>query len=94
MNVQQAPRTSGLAITSMICGILGLIIPYLGFILAIIAIVFGSIAIHQTGSQPNLGGRGMAIAGLVLGILAIALWAILISLIAAFGIATESNYSW
>jgi len=88
------PRTSGLAITSMICGILGIVIPYLGFILAVLAIVFGAIAIHQTGSQPNLGGRGMAIAGLVLGILAIAMWVIIISLVAAFGVATDSSYNW
>jgi len=92
MSVTQPPRTSGLAITSMICGILGIIIPYLGFILAILGIVFGAIAIHQTGSQPNLGGRGMAIAGLVLGIIAIALWAIVISLVAAFGVATTTSY--
>jgi hypothetical protein len=34
----------------------------------ILAIIFGGVAINQTGKNPNLSGRGMAIAGLILGI--------------------------
>ena len=53
-------RTSGMAIASLILGILGI---------SILAIIFGAIGISQTGKDPNLKGRGMAVAGLVLGIL-------------------------
>jgi len=53
-------RTSGMAIASLILGILGV---------SLLAIIFGAIGINQTGKDPNLKGRGMAVAGLVLGIL-------------------------
>ncbi len=72
-------RTSGLAIASLVCGICGLVIPWVGFILSVLAIVFGGVAISQTRKDPSLGGRGMAIAGLVCGIVAISLWVILIA---------------
>ena len=54
----KAKRTSGLAVASLVLGILGI---------WILAIIFGGIAISQTGKDPNLSGRGMAIAGLILG---------------------------
>jgi len=62
--IQGAPeqRTSGLAIASLVLGILGI---------SILAIIFGGIAISQTGKNPNLSGRGMAIAGFILGIVGI-----------------------
>lgn len=53
-----AKRTSGLAVASLVLGILGI---------WILAVIFGGIAISQTGKDPNLSGRGMAIAGLILG---------------------------
>jgi hypothetical protein len=52
-------RTSGLAVASLVLGIVGF---------SILAIIFGGVAIGQTGKDPNLSGRGMAVAGLVLGI--------------------------
>ena len=75
-------RTSGLAIASMVCGILSLVffwVPLFGFLLGIIAIIFGAVAIRQIGREPNLGGRGMAIAGLVCGIVGVAGWVIFIA---------------
>ncbi|MCS7034936.1 MAG: DUF4190 domain-containing protein [Phycisphaerae bacterium] len=57
------PTTSVAAIVSLICGILGcFILP------AIIAIIAGIVGIAAT-SNPNVRGRGMAIAGLVLGLI-------------------------
>ena len=67
--------TNGLAIGSMVCGI----IP---FIAAVPAVIFGHLAraqIRQTGER----GDGMAIAGLVLGYLGIAGWALVTLLVAA-----------
>lgn len=84
MERQQA---SGLAIASMVCGILSLVffwVPLFGFLLGIIAVIFGAVAIRQIGRDPNLGGRGMAIAGLVCGIVGVAGWVIFIAWIGIF----------
>ena len=73
-------RNSGLAIASMCAGIVGLClcwIPVLGIILGIIGMVFGGIGIAQTG-KPGVGGRGMAIAGLVTGLIALVFWPIML----------------
>jgi hypothetical protein len=67
-------RNSGLAIASLVLGIIGIFINFL----SILAIIFGAIAISQTGRNPNLKGRGMAVAGLVLGIIVAAIWIILL----------------
>ena len=80
-------RTNGLAITSLVCGILSLVlfwIPWLGFLLGILAIIFGGVAISQIRKDPSLGGRGMGIAGLVCGIIGVAIWVIVIALIGIF----------
>lgn len=56
-------RTNGMAIASLVCGIVGCL-----FVTAILAIVFGIIGLRQ--SRGRFGnGRGMAIAGLVLGLI-------------------------
>jgi len=55
--------TSGWAITSLIVGIVGLCIPFIG---PIIAIVAGILGILRTG-DPRVRGRGLAIAGVTLG---------------------------
>jgi len=62
-----------MAIAALVMGIVGLI--FFGP-LAILAIIFGAIGLGQTGKDPNLKGRGMAVAGLVLGIIACVGWGI------------------
>jgi len=82
-------RTSGLAIASLVCGICSLVlfwVPVLGFLLGILAIIFGGVAISQTRRDPDLRGRGMAIAGLVCGIVGILGWVILIVWIGIFAV--------
>ncbi len=66
----------------MVLGISSLVllwVPFVGVILGILAIIFGAVGIRQTGTDPNLGGRGMAIAGLVCGIIGVAIWVILVA---------------
>jgi hypothetical protein len=63
-------RTDGISIAAMVCGILAFFVPYAGIVLAILAIVFGGIGMRRTKANPDLKGRGMAITGLVLGIVA------------------------
>ena len=58
----------GMSIAAMVCGIIGLFVG--GIILGPLAIVFGAIGMKRD-------GRGMAITGLVTGIIA-SLWSILI----------------
>ncbi len=70
-----APRpTSGLAVTSLICGIAGvllfwLFVPLLG---SIAAVITGHLAIRQIRANPALSGRGMAIAGVIMGYVMVA----------------------
>ena len=62
--VQVSPRgpTSGLGIASMVLGII-----WLYWIGSILAVIFGHVALSRIRKDPSIQGRGMAIAGLVLG---------------------------
>lgn len=72
-----APATSGYAIASLICSLLG-IIGVLGFG-SILGIIFGHLAIREIDrSQGMLQGRGMAQAGLILGYIALGLVALVV----------------
>lgn len=72
--------TNGLAIASLVCGILGLLI--LPVLFGPLAVIFGGVAMSQI--RRNGGrGRGMAVAGLVMGIIATVI--MLIALGAAAG---------
>ena len=55
-------RTSGLAIASMVVGIV-----WVYWIGSILAVIFGHVSLSQISRDETLRGRGMAIAGLVLG---------------------------
>lgn len=83
-----APRpTSGLAITSLICGIAGVVLVWaiIPVLASIAAVITGHMALGQTRRDPGIGGRGMAIAGLILGYAMIAIAAFtLIGIIISF----------
>lgn len=66
-------RTSGLAVAALVVGIFSIVlfcVPLLGPALGAVAIVLGAIAMSVT-KNPAVGGRGMAITGLVLGIVGV-----------------------
>ncbi len=63
----EPPRTSGLAIGALVLGLLG-IIPCLGLLTAPIGILLGLIGVIAI-KAPMQKGRGMAVAGIVLGLL-------------------------
>jgi len=58
----------GFGVTALVLGIVGLLlcwIPFFGLILPVLAVIFGGIGIHLN------SGRGMAIAGLSIGIISV-----------------------
>jgi hypothetical protein len=69
------PRNSQMAVWSMITGILSLLCCFCWILVAPVAIVLGAVALSQLKSHPELTGRGFAITGIVLGILAILIYA-------------------
>ncbi len=77
---QQQPG-NGLAIASLVCGIVGLLI--LWFILSPLAVIFGGIGL----SRANKGAkhRGQAMAGLVLGIIGLLGYIILVIFVTTNG---------
>jgi hypothetical protein len=72
MNSPAAQKTSGLAITSLVLGIISLCCPV--FLLPIAAVICGHIAQGQIKkSQGAIGGGGVALAGVILGYITIVL---------------------
>jgi hypothetical protein len=64
--VNQRP-TSGMAVASMVLGIIGLLAGCCTFgIFSILAVIFGHVAMGETKRGEN-SGHGMAVAGLVMG---------------------------
>ncbi len=90
------PKTNGKSIASLVLGVLSIVVPYIGFLLGIVAIVFSSLSfkeLKRTGEQ----GKGLSIAGLVCGIVGTAIYGIilliLILAIFIFASAGVENYS-
>ena len=85
-----APSASsnGFAVTALVCGIVGAVLGvlpfFVGWILGIIAIVFGVLARKRAEADPAIGRKGMATAGIVLGIIAIVasiVWVLIFALL-------------
>lgn len=80
--VYAAPRPlSGLAITSLVCGIVSLAFSWLFLpaLASIAAVITGHMALKKTKNDPTVGGRGMAFAGLILGYVVLGVGAITIA---------------
>jgi hypothetical protein len=80
----QQNQGNGMAVAGLVMGILGLVlcfIPFLGWILALLGIIFGAVGM---GKANKIGGKGkgLAVTGLILGVLglivgvALFIWAI------------------
>ena len=82
------PQQSGLAVASLICGILGLV--GTGPITGIVAIITGHMAKKQIRQNPQMTGSGMATAGLIMGWLAtiIGIIAVIVVVVMIMGAAT------
>ena len=70
---QVSPSTNGLAIASLVLGVL-----FCTLIGGVVAVILGNVALGQIArSQGAQGGRGLAIAGIVLGWIGVTILAIL-----------------
>jgi len=66
-----APATAGQATASFVLGLIG-VIACLAFVPSLLAVVFGIIALNRIKSSVGtIGGRGLAIAGIILGAMGI-----------------------
>jgi hypothetical protein len=76
--VVQERRGNGMSVAGFVTGLIGAIfglIPllfWIAFPLGILGAVFGAIGVRRAG-EPGRGGKGLAIAGLILGVVAIVL---------------------
>lgn len=82
----QVRRTSGMAVASMVLGIVGLVLmlalPVLA-ILGLLAVIFGHVALDQIKKNPATDGRGLAIAGLATGYVGLGIVALLVIAVVA-----------
>lgn len=85
MSEEQKKKTLGIAVGSMVCGLFFLI-PFLGFLLSLIALVLGIIALIQISKNKDTSkGNGFAVTGIVLGAIGILIIPI-IAILAAIAI--------
>lgn len=71
------PKVAGLAIASLVLGIVSFFFGWLYLVPSVLAIIFGGVALHQIKLR-NLGGKGMAIAGLVCGIISACIYGLVL----------------
>jgi hypothetical protein len=76
--------SNGLAIAALVCGIVGIFIAEI--ILGPLAIIFGAIGLHR--ANRGARGRGMAWAGLILGVIDVVLIVVLLAT------AKHHSFSW
>lgn len=76
------PEKTGLAVASLVLGIIALVLSCFGIniIIGIVAIILGAVYL----AKKQASRRGMAIAGLVLGIISIAIFILMVVLVVVF----------
>ncbi|MFH2095956.1 MAG: DUF4190 domain-containing protein [Bacteroidota bacterium] len=68
-------KTQGMAVAGFVCSLAGLLL--FGFILGILAIIFSANGMGKINREPELyKGKGLATAGLIIGIFDILAWGI------------------
>ncbi len=88
-NANTKQQTSGLAITSLILGLVAFI-PLVGVFLGVLAIIFGFLALRQI-KKEKLSGRGLSIAGILLGATGILFTILLYGSLFYFGFISETG---
>lgn len=84
------PKTNSKSIAALVLGILSIMIPYVGLLIGIVAIIIASVSLKEIKNRMEQG-RGLAIAGLVCGIISVALYLLLIAFVLLFTFAISSS---
>lgn len=89
-------RPGPMAIGALICGILSLLcswVPVVGFVLSVAAIVLGIIEVKRIGrGEGSAKGKGMALAGIILGAVGIVfgiIWIAVVGILSFAGIFSD-----
>lgn len=89
------PKNDGMSIAGLVCGISGLVTLFacgIGFIPAVLGVVFGIIGMKKVDASGGaLKGRGMALAGAICGAVAIGLFLIWMIFVIIGAINSNSN---
>ena len=78
----QPGRSNGFAIAALVCGLVGLFL--FGVVLGVLALIFGIIGLRR--ANAGASGRGMAIAGIVLGVIDIIVYIVLVAYVVKNGV--------
>ncbi|OKP96678.1 DUF4190 domain-containing protein [Paenibacillus sp. P46E] len=73
-------KTNGKSVAALVLGILSIVSPYIGLIFGIIAIILSAISLKEIRTRYEQG-KGMAIAGLVCGIVGTIIYAVIIAIV-------------
>jgi len=89
-------KSNGLAVTSLICGIAGVALFWLAylvlpFLASIAAIVTGHMGLGKIKRDPSVGGKGLAITGLILGYVGVVI-NLIVGAIIIIGFAFVASY--
>ena len=88
-----APRNNGLAVASLVCACAG-IVPFFFGVPCILGIVFGFVSRSQIrNARGTQTGAGLALAGIIVGFSLIALFIVVVTLLAVFGHSVCTNES-
>ena len=72
--------SNGMGITGLVTGIIGAClawVPVLGFVLGVLGVVFGGVGWFYA-NQGRATNKGMAVAGVILGVFAVVFWPLLV----------------
>jgi hypothetical protein len=83
---QTPPKTSGLAITALVLGVISVMGAAILIVPTLLAIILGHVAMGRIRKTPGLGGHGLALAGCILGYVSIVFGIFFAGLLAAMAI--------
>lgn len=70
-------RTNGMAIAGFVCGLFSLICCFIGPLFSVLGLIFSVLGLVQINKHPPQGGRGLAIAGIILAVFGLLLFVFL-----------------
>lgn len=85
------PPLSGKAVAALVLGIFSLIIPLLGAFIGVVALSFAGVALREIRYR-GVQGQGLAIAGLVCGIVALVIYGVLGAMLYFIGTYSDPVY--